>query len=162
VSILHILTDVRVLVAGMGNVLRGDDGFGVAVVQALEHECVPEGVRLLDVGIGGIHLVQELQDPFDALIVVDAVDVGRQPGTLITMRPEVRKPAGPDDLADIHYANPERALMLAGALRRLPEDVWLVGVQPEDAERLGDGLSAVVSAAVGPAVAEVRRLLAEL
>jgi hydrogenase maturation protease len=154
--------DVNVLVAGVGNVLRGDDGFGVAVVQRLEAEGVPEGVRVMDVGIGGIHLVQELQDPVDALIVVDALDLGRPVGTLMTMRPEIRQPRGRDDLADMHYATPERALMLAGALRRLPKDVWLVGVQPQDADRLGDDLSPVVAAAVQPAVREVRRLLSEL
>jgi hydrogenase maturation protease len=152
---------MNVLVAGVGNVLRGDDGFGVAVVQRLELEGVAEDVRVMDVGIGGIHLVQELEDPVDALIIVDAVDLGRLPGTLATMRPDIREPSGPDDLADMHYATPERALMLAGALRRLPEEIWLVGVQPDDAERLEDSLSEPVAAAVEPAVREVRRLLAE-
>jgi hydrogenase maturation protease len=147
-----------VLVAGVGNVLRGDDGFGVAVVQRLEQEGVPEGVRLLDVGIGGIHLVQELHEAFDALIIVDALDLGRPPGTVMIVEPEVREPSGRDDLADTHYATPERALMLAGALRRLPPQVWLVGCQPADADRLGEGLSAPVAAAVGVAAAEVRRL----
>jgi hydrogenase maturation protease len=153
---------MNVLVAGVGNVLRGDDGFGVAVVERLEREGLPAGVRTMDVGIGGIHLVQELQDPVDALIVVDALDLGRPPGTVITMRPEIREPSGPDDLADMHYATPERALMLAGALRRLPADVWLVGCQPADAERVGEGLSPPVSAAVGTAVAEIKRLVAEV
>ena len=153
---------MNVLVAGVGNVLRGDDGFGVAVVERLEREGLPAGVRTMDVGIGGIHLVQELQDPVDALILVDALDLGRPPGTVITMRPEIREPSGPDDLADMHYATPERALMLAGALRRLPADVWLVGCQPADAERVGEGLSPPVSAAVGTAVAEIKRLVAEV
>ena len=148
--------------AGVGNVLRGDDGFGVAVVQRLEAEGVPEGVRVMDVGIGGIHLVQELQDPVDALIVVDAVDLARSPGTVMTLRPDVREPSGPDDLADIHFATPERALMLAGALRRLPADVWLVGCQPADADSLGDRLSPEVDAAVTVAAAEVRQLIADL
>ena len=152
----------RVLVACVGNLLRGDDGFGVAVVQRLEAEGVPEEVRLFDVGIGGIHLVQELHDPVDALIVVDAVDRGREPGTVFTVRPEIRQPSGPDDLIDAHFATPERALMLAGALDRLPADVWLIGCQPEDADRLGEGLSPEVDAAVDAAIAEVHRLLADL
>ena len=153
---------MNVLVAGVGNVLRGDDGVGVAVVEQLEREGVPEGVRLFDVGIGGIHLVQELQDLVDALIVVDAVDTQRPPGTVVTLRPRVRTPSGPDDLADMHYADPDRALMLAGALNRLPDVLWVVGVQPEDADRLGEGLSQPVAAAVPAAVLEVRRLIAEL
>ena len=148
--------------AGVGNVLRGDDGFGVVVAQRLAAEGTPPDVRVLDVGIGGIHLVQELFDPFDALVVVDAVDLGRAPGTVLTIRPEVAAPTGPDDLADMHYATPERALMLANALGVLPATVWLVGCQPADADTLGDRLSAEVEAAVEPAAAEVRRLLAEL
>ena len=147
------------LIAGVGNVLRGDDGFGVAVAHRLEREGVPENVRVYDVGIGGIHLVQELYDAFDALIVVDAVDLGREPGTVLTIRPDVASPRGPDDLADMHYATPERALMLANALGVLPETVWLVGCQPRDRDEIGEGFSPEVAAAVDTAVAEVRRLL---
>lgn len=153
---------MRVVVAGVGNVLRGDDGFGVEVARALERAPAPPGVRVMDVGIGGIHLVQELFDPADALIVVDAVELGRDPGTLVVIRPTVREPNGPDDLADVHYANPERALMLAGALGVLPLTAWLVGCQPQDAQRVGEGLTPPVAAAVEPAAAEVRRLVREL
>ena len=153
---------MRVLVAGVGNVLRRDDGFGVHVAQRLEREELPAGVRILDVGIGGIHLVQELFDETDALIVIDAVDVGRPPGTVTVVRPDVRNPQGPDDLADTHYANPDRALMLAKALGVLPASVWLVGCQPLDADSLGEELTAPVAGGVDAAVAEVRRLLADL
>lgn len=153
---------MRVVVAGVGNVLRGDDGFGVEVAHALERAPAPPGIRVMDVGIGGIHLVQELFDPADALIVIDAVELGREPGTLVVIRPTVREPSRPDDLADLHYANPERALMLAGALGVMPATAWLVGCQPQDAERVGEGLSAPVAAAVEPAAAEVRRLVSEL
>ena len=159
---------MNVVVAGMGNVLRGDDGFGVAVAQRLEAADPPSGVRVLELGIGGIHLVQELLEPTDALVIVDAVDLGRPPGAVTVIRPHVQDVAAlslkerHDALADMHYATPERALMLAGALSVLPEKVWLVGCQPRDADRLGEGLSPEVEAAVEPAVDEVRRLLAGL
>ena len=153
---------MALLVAGVGNVLRGDDGFGVAVAHRLEAEGVPPGVRVLDIGIGGIHLVQELLDPVEALIVVDAVELGRPPGTVAVIEPEVPVPRGPDDLADMHYATPERAFMLAGALGALPSALWLVGCQPRDANRLEDVLSPEVEAAVERAAAEVRRLATEL
>ena len=146
------------LVAGVGNVLRGDDGFGVAAVQRLEAEGVPPSVSVLDVGIGGIHLVQELLDATDALIVIDALDLERPPGTVVVVRPDIRRPSGPDDLADVHFATPERALMLAAALRVLPEETWIVGCQPRDADSLGDTLSREVEAAIEPALGEVRRL----
>lgn len=154
--------NMRVLVAGVGNVLRGDDGFGVGVARILLREPQPAGVRVLDIGIGGIHLVQELFDDTDALVVVDAVDLGREPGTVLVIRPTIREPSGRDDLADIHYANPERALMLAGALDVLPPEVWLVGCQPVDAQRVGEGLSREVEGALEPAAAEVRRLVSAL
>lgn len=123
---------------------------------------MPAGVDVMDVGIGGIHLIQELHERFDALIVIDAVDFGRHPGTVLVIRPEIRQPQGRDDLADVHYSTPERALMLAGALDVVPETVWLVGAQPEDADSLGLELSAPMAGAIAPATAEVRRLLAEL
>ena len=154
--------------AGVGNVLRGDDGFGVVVAERLLAGRVPPGVQVLDVGIGGIHLVQELLAGADALVVVDAVDLGRRPGTVAVIRPDVLDVAAlplaerHDQLADMHYATPERAFMLARALEILPEPVWVVGCQPVDADRLGEGLSPEVAAAVPPAISEVRRLVSEL
>jgi hydrogenase maturation protease len=165
---LPILKRVRIVVAGVGNVLHGDDGFGVAVADRLLADGVPAAVRVVDVGIGGIHLVHELMEAADALVVVDAVDVGRPPGTVVVLEPEVRDVKAMsllerhDELADMHYATPDRALMLARALDVLPGHVWIVGCQPEDAERLGEGLSPAVAAGVDAAAREVRRLVAEL
>jgi hydrogenase maturation protease len=153
---------MRILVAGVGNVLRGDDGFGVAVAARLVEREPPEGVEVLDIGIGGIHLVQELFAGADALVVVDAVDLGRAPGTVVVQRPDIREIAGRDDLADVHYATPERALMFARGLQILPAETWLVGGQIADAESLGEGLSPALAHAVEPAAGEVRRLVTEL
>lgn len=159
---------MRILVAGFGNVLRGDDGFGVVVVQRLLADPLPQDVEVIEVGIGGIHLVQQLLDPFDALVVVDAVDLGRPPGTLLVIRPDVRDVTAlpmterHDALADMHYATPERAFLLARALGVLPSSTLVVGCQVADLEKLGEGLSTAVSRATEPAVAEVRRVVSEL
>ncbi|MEJ7569108.1 MAG: hydrogenase maturation protease [Gaiellaceae bacterium] len=153
---------MRIIVAGVGNVLRGDDGFGIAVAARLLERASPPEVEILDIGIGGIHLVQELFAGADALVVVDALDLGRPAGTVVVQKPEIREVAGPDDLADVHYATPERALMFARGLDVLPASVWLVGAQVVDAERVGQGLSPEVSAAVDPAAEEVRRLVRTL
>lgn len=159
---------MNILVAGVGNVLWGDDGFGVEVVQRLQSEELPQQVRVVETGTGGINLVQDLMDPVDALVVIDAVDHGRQPGTVMLIDPEV---ADVDDmapmerydfLADMHYTKPERAFMLAKALGRLPDTFMLLGCQPEDVERLGTGLSDSVAAAVNVAVGEVHRIVDEL
>lgn len=159
---------MKVLVAGFGNVLRGDDGFGVAVARRLMAGDLPVGVRVVEVGIGGIHLVQELFDPVDALVVIDALDLGRRPGTVLVLEPDVldveQLPAAArrDELADMHYATPDRALMLARAVGVLPASTWMVGCQLTSREQLGEGLSPAVDHAVGVAVDEVHTLVSEL
>lgn len=159
---------MHVTVAGFGNVLRADDGFGVRVVELLAAGHVPADVRVLEIGIGGIHLVQDLMAGTDALVLVDAVDVGRSPGTVVVLeppRPDVRSwsdTARRDALADVHYATPERAILLAEALDVLPPVVRMVGCQHIDARGVGIGLADEVAAAVPVAAAEVRRLVTEL
>jgi hydrogenase maturation protease len=161
-------TGVQVIVAGVGNVLRGDDGFGVEVARTLLDGPAPPGVRVLELGIGGIHLVQELMGGVDGLVVVDAVDLGRDPGTVLVIRPVVRDVTAMsqqerhDELADMHYATPERAFLLARGLGVLPEATWLVGCQPKETDHLGEGLSPELRAAIGPAAAEVRRVVTSM
>jgi len=158
-------TDMRALVACFGNLLRGDDGFGPAIAARLLEGGVPDGVRVLDAGIGGIHVVHELHEATEVLVVVDAATRGLTPGTVFVMRPDVvdvlaLSPTDQrDQLADVHYATPERALMLASALGLLPDETWLIGCEPLDADRVGEGLSAPVTAALDAAVAEVHRVL---
>lgn len=154
---------------GLGNVLRGDDGFGVAAAERLVREPVPEGVRVLELGIGGIHLVQDLMEgPVDGLVVIDAVDLGRQPGTVFVIRPDVLDVGTlplrerHDQLADMHYATPGRASMLARALGVLPESTWVVGCQPGEVDVLREGLSLPVVEAVGEAAARVREVVTAL
>ena len=113
---------MRVLVAGMGNELRGDDGFGVAVTHLLADRELGAEVTVREFGIGGIHLVQELLTRYDALLIVDAVRRDSTPGTLHLLEPTVVDIADlPDEvrrdfLADLHWADPARVLILAKAL----------------------------------------------
>lgn len=152
----------------MGSVLWGDDGFGVAVAHKLQKMDLPPEVTVVETGTGGIHLVQEISAGYDALIVVDASDQGRPPGTVMVIDPEVQDVYKMDDatkydfLADMHYTKPERALMLAKALKVLPRRFVLVGGQPEDAERYGIGLSQIVATAVDLAVPEVIRIIHQM
>jgi hydrogenase maturation protease len=93
----------------------------------------------------------------DGLIVVDAVERDAAPGTLFLIEPEVGAPSG---VPDMHLANPDQVLALAKGMGCLPARVLLVGCQPQDVEGLGQGLSAPVAGAVGPAVDQVRAALA--
>lgn len=157
-----------VLLAGVGQVLRGDDGFGVEVARRLVELDLGETVRVIETGTGGINLVTALYDPTDVLIVLDAVDHGRTPGTIMVIEPEVAdvddmpELARWDFLADMHYTKPESAFMLAKALGVLPKRFFLVGCQPQETEVLEVGLSPAVADAVEVAIHEVRRLLDEI
>ncbi|GAC1353668.1 MAG: hypothetical protein NVSMB4_15320 [Acidimicrobiales bacterium] len=145
---------MRILIAGVGNLLRRDDAFGVVVAQRLTQHVLPFGVEVVETGIGGMALVGELQAGWDALVLVDAVDRGRPPGTIMYIEPEIPDAHGlsweesQSLVADMHLANPERVLILAKALGALPERVLLVGCQPTDALSYQEGLSAPVAAAV--------------
>ena len=153
----------KVLVAGVGNVLRRDDGFGVAVAQRLCAEgCLPPGVDVLETGIGGLSIVQQLMDGYAALIVVDVVDRGARPGTVLVLEPELRGGEGGEAFTDLHLAEPSRVLALARALGVLPERVFVVGCQPCDCYGLGEALSPPVQAAVAVAAERVRALSARL
>jgi hydrogenase maturation protease len=156
----------RVLVAGMGNVLRRDDGFGVQVANLLSNEKrLPAAVKVIEVGIGGIHLVQELMDGYDALIVIDAVEKGSAPGTLHVLEAQVPELETWNDdqrgdfLADMHYTTPSKALVLAKALGVLPPQVYIVGCQPAEADDLGIGLTDPVSQATDGTVREIERIV---
>lgn len=159
----------RILVAGMGNVLRHDDGFGVEVARRLATDAaLPAGVTVIEVGIGGIHLVQELMAGYDALVVLDAVERGSDPGTIHLLAADVPDLAGwseeqrGDFLADTHYATPAKAMILAKALGVLPPQVFILGCQPADATELGIGLTAAVDQAVADAVRVLTKLVRDL
>lgn len=158
----------RVIVAGVGNVLHQDDGFGVAVVQALSRAGdLPACVELLDIGIGGMALIQSLEQPCSLLLIVDAFARGGTPGTLYQLEPQIpdldalslheRR----DYLADTHYATPMRALAFARSIGRLPATVRILGCEPVEADELGIGLHAPVADAIGPACELIRGLIAE-
>ncbi|MBA3415080.1 MAG: hydrogenase maturation protease [Chloroflexia bacterium] len=159
----------RVLVAGMGNVLRRDDGFGFELARTLAGSVsLPADVRVIEVGIGGIHLVQELMDGYDALIVLDAVERGSAPGTVHLLAVDVPDLATWSDdqrgdfLADTHYTTPSKAMILARALGVLPPRVYILGCQPTDAGELGIGLTPPVARAMSEAVETVERLVRQL
>lgn len=156
----------QILVVGIGNILRGDDGFGVVVAQHLaQRSDLPAAVTVTEVGIGGISLVHELLAGYDVLLIVDAVDRGGAPGTTYLLEPQVPDltqwplEQRQDFLADMHMTTPSRALILAKALGVLPPTVYMLGCQPTTCDDLVIGLSEPVECAVVPSV---ERLVGEL
>jgi hydrogenase maturation protease len=145
------------VVAGFGNVLRGDDGFGVEVVRRLQQiGGAPDGTVMLEVGTGGIALAQELLTPCDRLVIVDAMTRGGSPGSVYVLRVENVEEA---TSVDMHMAVPARALGLAQALGALPREVFLVGCEPAVVDDLTMELSEPVNRAVDSALAQVQGLL---
>ena len=153
----------RILVVGIGNVLRGDDGFGPAVIEALRGR-IPENVRLTEMGIGGVGLVHELMEGYDALIVVDAVDRGGAPGSLYVLEPSVPEAGAippPQRHLDMHEAVPANALIVARAAGVLPSMVRIVGCQPAATEEFATTLSTPVAATVPSAADAVLAIVME-
>jgi hydrogenase maturation protease len=149
----------RVLVAGIGNVLATDDGFGPEVARRLSGRPCPDGVRVVDYGIRGLHLAYDLLDPWDAVVLVDALpdrgSVGRV--AVLEIGPEH---VGTGARVDAHGMDPATALATLTALGgQLPARTLLVGCQVADTGD-GLGLSAPVAAAVAEAVDVVDALLA--
>lgn len=158
----------RVLIACVGNVLAHDDGFGVAVARVLEAEPLPDGVDLIETGIGGMSVVQRLMDGYDAVVLVDAVDRGERPGTLWVLEPEVPEPGavGSDEwrglFQNLHLTEPYRILLMARSIGALPSVVRLIGCQPLDTDTMDERLSPPVASAVPLAAERIRGLVADL
>jgi hydrogenase maturation protease len=153
------LSTKKTLIAGFGNMLRGDDGFGVEVVNRLGASALPAHIQTMDVGIGGMHFVLRLMEGFEVVIVVDAVNHGNPPGTLHVFTPtETDLGLDSDECIDPHFAEPARSLKFAKALGFLPEQVMVVGCEPESCH-LGQCLSLSVSIAVDRAVQTIRYMV---
>jgi hydrogenase maturation protease len=144
------------LVAGVGNIFLGDDGFGVEVARRLAQQAWPENVRVADFGIRGIHLAYQLLDGYETLILVDAMQRGGPPGTLYVMEAEDSGP--PLALADAHGMDPRSVLGMVRTLGGSVGRVLVVGCEPaETGERIG--LSEPVERAATEAVRVVRTLV---
>ena len=144
---------MKILIAGVGNVFLGDDGFGVEVVRRLAGRRFPPGVRVADFGIRGFDLACALQEPLDLVLLVDAVRRGSAPGTLYLL--EVGgADGGPVDFQG-HGMDPAQVLRNARAMGDVPGKVRVIGCEPEsfgDPETRAMGLSPAVEAAVAGAV----------
>ncbi|MFF0226830.1 hydrogenase maturation protease [Streptomyces sp. NPDC004629] len=154
----------RVLVAGVGNVFLGDDGFGVETARVLAGRPLPGHVEVLDVGVRGVHLAYQLLDGYDTLILVDATARGGPPGALYVIEPgSVPAPDPQGAPPDGHRMTPDAVFALLGTLcagtgGRPPRRTLVVGCEPACVAE-GMGLSGPVSDAVPKAVRLVEDLL---
>jgi hydrogenase maturation protease len=152
----------RVLVAGIGNIFCGDDGFGVEVIRRLAGARVPEGVRVADFGIRGVHLAYDILDgAYDQVILVDALPQDAEPGTIAVVdATTVGEGNGSAAAWDAHAMHPEAVLQLLQRIGGGAPEVLVVGCQPG---RLDEhmGLSPAVAAAVEEAARVVLGLVSD-
>jgi hydrogenase maturation protease len=155
-----------VLIAGVGNIFLGDDGFGVAVARRLAGEKLPEGVKLADYGTGGMHLAYDMAEGYQTTILVDAAPRGGEPGTVSVI--EVDPAEHPNPAADLgalqgsmlfdgHGMQPDVVFGILEMLGAKAGRIIVVGCEPATAE-YGMELSEPVAAAVD----EAARIVLEL
>jgi hydrogenase maturation protease len=160
-------TNGLILVAGVGNIFLGDDAFGVEVAQRLAARALPPNVRVVDFGIRSYDLAYALMDPWELVILVDAVPGGDEPGTVYLIEPEL--PSGgeaPTDFGfDAHSMNPVAVLQLVNTLGGEMSRLMVVGCEPSTVDSDADGetgLSKPVEAAVDEAIRMIDQLISEV
>jgi hydrogenase maturation protease len=154
----------KVLVAGIGNIFAGDDGFGVAVAQHLLAQSVPQGVQVTDFGIRGYDLAFALMEPWERVILIDAVARGGDPGTVYTIEPQLNQAEeelATADLANAHGMDPSQVLRMVMAMGGTVPPLTLVACEPADlgGEEGRLGLTPVVQASMNVAVEIIEQLL---
>ena len=156
----------RILVAGVGNVFLGDDGFGVEVVRRLAGRELPEGVEVVDFGIRGLDLAYALQRDYEVVVFVDATPRGQEPGTVYLIEPEIEEDG--EVSLDTHGMDPVKVIKLSRALGARPPRTLVVGCEPqvvvsgEDYDDMIMELSEPVRAAVEEAVKLVESLVEDI
>jgi hydrogenase maturation protease len=152
----------KVLIAGIGNIFLGDDAFGVEVVQRLASMAMPDYVHVRDFGIRSYDLAYALMEPWELVILVDAVPRGEDPGTVYTIEPEIPDGSYAAEEFNPHSMNPISVLQLVSALggdkvgRMLLVGCEPANLEPDKSGRIG------LSSAVQPAVEEALNVIQEI
>ncbi|MDG2197654.1 MAG: hydrogenase maturation protease [SAR324 cluster bacterium] len=149
----------------MGNMLNSDDAFGPLVVQGYQQSHTPQtGLKLMETGIGGINIIQEMLLSYQGLILVDAFEEKFPPGTLRVLEPVVEDLAlnvqqQRDYFADTHYATPARVLQFLKNIGKLPPYLRILACEPSSLEPCTLELSKVVSRAIPEAVQLLQQMI---
>jgi hydrogenase maturation protease len=158
----------KVLVAGIGNIFLGDDGFGVEVIQRLQGQRFPPEVKVTDFGIRGFDLAYAMLEDYDSVILIDACPRGDEPGTLYVIEPDFASMPedGSQPQFDAHTMNPMNVLRLAKSLGAGASNkrILLLGCEPSTfgPEEGQMGLSEEVEAAVDGAVTLLQSLISRV
>ena len=135
----------KVLILGVGNILLGDDGFGVHLVHSLAEETFPPNVRILEAGVVGHQMIPLFRE-MDRLIVIDAVQAGDAPGSIFRFAPEDMEFRS-ERMVSLHQIGLIDVLRMAEWTGGRPETV-IIGVQPKNVSSWSLELSEEVHAAI--------------
>ena len=159
------MTPTRILIAGIGNILKGDDGFGVEVARTLAGVDLPSGVAVAEFGIRGVDLAFAITDGCETVILVDAVPSRGNPGQVSVIQPQ---PADLQDHSTVmqgHSLDPLSVLRWASRLAEALPEIYVVGCEtvtlPPDVE-FHEGLSSPVRLAVETATTVIQKLVEEV
>ncbi|GHO83859.1 hydrogenase maturation protease [Dictyobacter formicarum] len=165
----HSKEERRILIAGIGNIFFGDDGFGVEVAQRLLAGRYSANVEIVDFGIRGVDLAYTLLEDYDELILVDAVSRGGAPGTLYLIEPDrlsAQQSEARESFLDAHSMDPLKVLAFARNMGARPIHTLLVGCEPAAVgnadEDLVVGLSEVVQSMIPGAIEMIDLLVDKL
>ena len=158
---------MQILVACIGNIFLGDDGFGVEVARRFASRNLPPEVNVRDFGIRGFDLAYALMDPYGLVILVDACPRGGEPGSLYVIEPDPVDSASVDSASSVegHSLNPMNVLRMVRSMGTAPPSMLIVGCEPQDlgsAEEGKLGLSPAVEAAVSEAVELIETLITRI
>jgi len=156
-----------ILIAGIGNIFLGDDGFGVEVASRLANRLFPTGVRVADFGIRGFDLAYALMEGYETTILVDACPGEGRPGSLFVVEPDLQdlnSAGAPQGFMEPHAMTPINVLRMATGMGGELKRVLVVGCVPAT---LGPdegqmGLSEPVAAAVDEAVKLIDSLVTRI
>ena|ERR1700733_2087818 len=154
---------MKILIACVGNIFLGDDGFGVEVARRLALETLPPEAVVKDFGIRGFDLAYAIMEPYDLTILVDACARGFAPGTVFLLEPDPIAEAQPE--IEPHGMNPMNVLRMVKSLGGTPGRVLIVGCEPAELGSDNDGqlgLSGPVEAAVDEAIALIESLVSKV
>lgn len=142
---------MKILVAGVGNLLKHDDGLGMHVIEKLKKMKLPDNVEIMDLGTSGMDILHQSEN-FDRIVFVDAIKVGKSPGTVYRIKPRDVE-VGDDGFRDMiymsmHEIDLEKVIALGRKLGQMPDDIVIIGCEPKETNLMKIGLTKEVEAAI--------------
>ena len=151
-----MINDTRLKVIAVGNDLYGDDGIGNAVLNVLEQIPEMKDVELIDGATDALGLIDHFLRT-DHVVIVDAAQMGEEPGTVkVFSKEEVKLKIKMDNLS-VHGISLAETFEIAQAVDSLPEKITIIGIEPKNIG-ISQNLSDVVTQSIPEVVSNIINL----